>query len=151
MTVTPPRNPEARKLAPLAHEIAQLAGELRQLASPQEMVARPADGFVASFTGANLLRGTASPGKDQLTEIRLDSGEVVYSADRAERLVADAEAADRHLTERVTHCRQLTAAIADAPQMPVPTASIARSGASIPSARKHAANARALPYAIGAT
>src|SRR4029077_16735664 len=32
-------------------------GELRQLATPQEMVARPADGFVASFTGANLLHG----------------------------------------------------------------------------------------------
>ena len=34
-------------------------GKLRQLASPQEMVARPADGFVASFTGANLLHGIA--------------------------------------------------------------------------------------------
>ncbi len=34
-------------------------GTLRQLASPQEMVAHPADGFVASFTGANLLHGIA--------------------------------------------------------------------------------------------
>ena len=40
MTVTPPRNPEARKLAPLAHEIAQLAGELR----PAERRARARSG-----------------------------------------------------------------------------------------------------------
>ena len=36
------------------------------------------------------------------------------AADRAERLVAEAEAADRHLTERETLSRQLVAAIADA-------------------------------------
>jgi len=59
-------------------------GHLRQLASPQEMVARPADGFVASFTGANLLRGTARRGEDELTVITLDSGETIYSTDAAE-------------------------------------------------------------------
>ena len=32
-------------------------GELRQLGSPAELVSQPADPFVASFTGANLLRG----------------------------------------------------------------------------------------------
>ena len=37
-------------------------GALRQFATPQEMVAHPADGFVASFTGANLLHGIARPG-----------------------------------------------------------------------------------------
>ena len=34
-------------------------GTLRQIASPRELVSHPADAFVASFTGANLLRGTA--------------------------------------------------------------------------------------------
>jgi molybdate transport system ATP-binding protein len=58
-------------------------GQLRQLASPQELVARPADGFVASFTGANLLRGLARR-RDHLTEITLESGELVYSADEGE-------------------------------------------------------------------
>ena len=59
-------------------------GELRQLSSPQEIVASPADAFVAAFTGANLLRGTATPGAGDLTEIRLETGELLYSADRAE-------------------------------------------------------------------
>ncbi len=59
-------------------------GKLRQLAAPQELVARPADGFVASFTGANLLRGTARRREDDLTLIELEGGEVVYSTDHAE-------------------------------------------------------------------
>jgi ABC-type sulfate/molybdate transport systems ATPase subunit len=67
--------------ASLADQVGVLVdGRLRQLASPQELVARPADGFVASFTGANLLRGTARR-RDHLTEITLESGELVYSAD----------------------------------------------------------------------
>jgi len=71
--------------ASLADQVGVIVdGRLRQLASPQEMVARPADGFVASFTGANLLHGTARLVADELTEIRLDSGETIYSADRAE-------------------------------------------------------------------
>jgi molybdopterin-binding protein len=56
-------------------------GSLRQLAAPQEMVARPSDGFVAAFTGANLLHGIARPGRDGLTEIVLTSGESIFSAD----------------------------------------------------------------------
>ena len=56
-------------------------GELRQFATPQEMVSHPADGFVAAFTGANLLHGIARPGKDGLTEIVLESGETIFSAD----------------------------------------------------------------------
>ncbi len=56
-------------------------GQLRQLATPQEMVAHPADGFVASFTGANLLHGIARRGHDGLTELVLDSGDTIYSAD----------------------------------------------------------------------
>jgi molybdate transport system ATP-binding protein len=57
-------------------------GQLRQFATPEELVARPADGFVASFTGANLLHGTARSGANGLTEIRLAGGEIVYSVDR---------------------------------------------------------------------
>jgi ABC-type sulfate/molybdate transport systems ATPase subunit len=57
-------------------------GELRQLATPQEMVSHPADGFVAAFTGANLLHGIARRGKDGLTEIVLESGETIYSSDQ---------------------------------------------------------------------
>jgi ABC-type sulfate/molybdate transport systems ATPase subunit len=58
-------------------------GELRQLGSPEELVARPNDQFVASFTGANLLRGHAERLEDGLTSIRLETGEVVYSTDAA--------------------------------------------------------------------
>jgi ABC-type sulfate/molybdate transport systems ATPase subunit len=68
--------------AALADQVGVIVeGQLRQLASPQEMVARPADGFVASFTGANLLHGMARPGRDGLTEIVLGSGETIWSAD----------------------------------------------------------------------
>jgi molybdate transport system ATP-binding protein len=59
-------------------------GSLRQLASPQELVSRPNDAFVASFTGANLLRGQAHSRDDGLTCIRLETGELVYSTDVAE-------------------------------------------------------------------
>jgi ABC-type sulfate/molybdate transport systems ATPase subunit len=57
-------------------------GRLRQLGPPQELVAHPADVFVASFTGANVIRGTASAGGDELTLIELESGDRVYSADK---------------------------------------------------------------------
>jgi molybdenum ABC transporter ATP-binding protein len=56
-------------------------GTLRQLGSAQEMVANPADGFVASFTGANLLRGTARERQNGLTPVELEDGGVVYSTD----------------------------------------------------------------------
>ena len=58
-------------------------GRLRQLGSPEELVARPDDAFVASFTGANLLRGHAEQLDDGLTRIRLQTGEFVYSTDSA--------------------------------------------------------------------
>ena len=63
-------------------------GRLRQIDSPQQLVARPRDAFVASFTGANLLHGDARPLADDLTGIRLDTGETVYSTDLAEGAVA---------------------------------------------------------------
>ena len=58
-------------------------GELRQLGSPAELVSQPSDPFVASFTGANLLRGHVTSVEDGLTGVRLDSGEIVYSTDPA--------------------------------------------------------------------
>jgi ABC-type sulfate/molybdate transport systems ATPase subunit len=58
-----------------------VAGKLRQLGSPEELVSRPADAFVASFTGANVLSGSAERRGDDLTLIRLEGGAVLYSTD----------------------------------------------------------------------
>jgi molybdate transport system ATP-binding protein len=58
-------------------------GELRQLGSPADLVSQPSDPFVASFTGANLLRGHVTSVEDGLTGVRLDTGEIVYSTDPA--------------------------------------------------------------------
>ena len=70
--------------AALAETVGVLVeGKLRQLGTPEELVSAPADPFVASFTGANLLHGHAEPIEDGLTSIRLDSGEVLYSSDEA--------------------------------------------------------------------
>jgi molybdate transport system ATP-binding protein len=69
--------------ASLADEVGVLvAGSLRQLATPAELVARPSDAFVAAFTGANLLHGTASRHGD-LTHVHLTSGERIFSTDEA--------------------------------------------------------------------
>jgi molybdate transport system ATP-binding protein len=69
--------------AALADDVGVLVGgSLRQLASAAELVARPADAFVASFTGANLLHGTATRRGD-LTEVTLAGGERVFSTDEA--------------------------------------------------------------------
>ena len=59
-------------------------GELRQLGSPEELVAEPRDPFVASFTGANLLRGRTVGHENGLTTVRLESGELLYSTDGAD-------------------------------------------------------------------
>jgi ABC-type sulfate/molybdate transport systems ATPase subunit len=58
-------------------------GRLRQLGTPTELVAAPADPFVASLTGANVLRGHARR-VNGLTELELPTGEVIRSTDRAE-------------------------------------------------------------------
>jgi molybdate transport system ATP-binding protein len=56
--------------AALAGEVGVLVdGELRQTGSPADLVAQPADPFVASFTGANLLPG------------RLEDGTVISTTD----------------------------------------------------------------------
>ncbi len=58
-------------------------GRLGQLGTPAELVASPADPFVASLTGANVLRGRARRAND-LTELELPTGELIRSTDRAE-------------------------------------------------------------------
>jgi molybdate transport system ATP-binding protein len=70
--------------AVLADRVAALTeGCVRQIGTPSELVAAPADAFVATFTGANVLAGAARPGADGLTEIALADGGVVYSVDEA--------------------------------------------------------------------
>ena len=70
--------------AVLADRVAALTdGRVRQIGTPSELVAAPADAFVASFTGANVLAGVARPGADGLTEVALAGGGVVYSVDEA--------------------------------------------------------------------
>jgi molybdate transport system ATP-binding protein len=59
-------------------------GRILQLGTAADLLAAPADGFVASFTGANLLPGRARRGAGGLTEVVLDSGGSLYSADAAE-------------------------------------------------------------------
>jgi ABC-type sulfate/molybdate transport systems ATPase subunit len=59
-------------------------GELRQLGTPTELVSQPRDPFVASFTGANLLRGSVQGHDAGLTSVRLESGDLVYSTDEAQ-------------------------------------------------------------------
>jgi molybdate transport system ATP-binding protein len=70
--------------AVLADRVAAIAdGHVRQVGTPSELIAAPADVFVASFTGANVLAGRARAGPDGLTEVTLDDGGVVYSVDEA--------------------------------------------------------------------
>ncbi len=70
--------------AALAERVSVIvAGELRQSGTPAELVARPADAFVASFTGANLLPGHAMPGANGSSRVTLDDGTVVTTAEHA--------------------------------------------------------------------
>lgn len=75
--------------ATLANRVGVLVdGSILQLGAPQELVASPSDRFVASFTGANLLTGVAGPGRDGLTEVALDAGGTVWTADGGSGRVA---------------------------------------------------------------
>jgi molybdate transport system ATP-binding protein len=70
--------------AALAERVSVIVdGELRQSGTPAELVARPADAFVASFTGANLLPGHASPGENGSSRVTLEDGTVVTTAEGA--------------------------------------------------------------------
>jgi molybdate transport system ATP-binding protein len=71
--------------ATLANRVGVLVqGRLRQLGPPAELVASPADPFVASLTGANVLRGRARRAAGGLTELALPTGELIRSTDLAE-------------------------------------------------------------------
>jgi molybdate transport system ATP-binding protein len=56
-------------------------GRILQTGTATELVAAPADAFVASFTGATLLAGTAIATRDGLTEVALDGGLTAWTAD----------------------------------------------------------------------
>jgi molybdate transport system ATP-binding protein len=67
--------------AALADRVGVLVdGELRQTGPPAELVAAPRDPFVASFTGANLLRGVAER-VGGLTWVRLEDGRSITTTD----------------------------------------------------------------------
>jgi ABC-type sulfate/molybdate transport systems ATPase subunit len=71
--------------ATLADRVGVLVeGRLVQLGTPAELVASPADSFVASLGGANVLRGVARRGPGGLAEVTLASGERIYSTDEVE-------------------------------------------------------------------
>jgi molybdate transport system ATP-binding protein len=55
-------------------------GKLRQIGTPGELVAHPSDPFVASFTGANLIRGHAVASGD-ITRVQLADGTVITTTD----------------------------------------------------------------------
>jgi molybdate transport system ATP-binding protein len=75
--------------AALADEVSVIVdGTIRQTGTPTELVGAPADSFVASFTGANLLYGHAEPGRNGSTRVRLEDGTLVATADPAHGWVA---------------------------------------------------------------
>ncbi|MGH2849637.1 MAG: ABC transporter ATP-binding protein [Solirubrobacteraceae bacterium] len=58
-------------------------GRLRQLGPIDELVTRPADAFVAAFTGANVLSGRVTGRHAGMTEVTLDGGAIIRSPDAA--------------------------------------------------------------------
>jgi molybdate transport system ATP-binding protein len=64
------------------------AGRVLQEGSPSELAAVPRSAFVADFTGAVVLTGTARSGADGLTHVELDGGGEVTSTDRGDGRVA---------------------------------------------------------------
>jgi molybdate transport system ATP-binding protein len=75
--------------AQLADRVAIVdAGRAIQTDTPAALAARPASAFVADFTGAVVLTGTASPAPDGGTSVALDGGGVVHSTDAATGRVA---------------------------------------------------------------
>ncbi len=64
------------------------SGRVVQEGTPSELAATPRSAFVADFTGAVVLTGTARPGAEGLTHVELDGGGEVVSPDAAEGAVA---------------------------------------------------------------
>jgi molybdate transport system ATP-binding protein len=60
------------------------AGTIVQEGAAAELAAAPASGFVADFTGANVLSGIARAGEAGITRVELDGGGAVVSAEPAE-------------------------------------------------------------------
>jgi ABC-type sulfate/molybdate transport systems ATPase subunit len=76
---------EFHDAAALATRVAVVVdGRIRQSGTHTDLIAAPADSFVATFTGANLLSGHARPGPDGLTEVVLVGGTTLYSVDLAD-------------------------------------------------------------------
>jgi molybdate transport system ATP-binding protein len=63
-------------------------GRLVQEGTPSQLAAEPRSAFVADFTGAVVLRGTARPGRDGLTAVELEGGGTILSTDRGSERVA---------------------------------------------------------------
>ncbi len=63
-------------------------GRVVQQGTAAELAASPASAFVADFTGAVVLTGTASPEPDGLTRVALDGGGAVASTEAGEGPVA---------------------------------------------------------------
>ncbi len=92
-------------------------GAIIQRGSASELAASPATAFVADFTGAVVLTGTARAGRDELTVVELDGGGVASTTARGSGRVAlsvypweitirhapahEQESAQNHLTARV--------------------------------------------------
>jgi molybdate transport system ATP-binding protein len=63
-------------------------GQVVQQGTPSELAATPRSAFVADFTGAVVLTGTARARPDGLTEVALDGGGSITSTDAGEGSVA---------------------------------------------------------------
>ena len=63
-------------------------GRIVQLGTPSDIAASPVSSFVADFTGAVVLTGTARAGPDGLTAIELDGGGTLFSVDTRSGSVA---------------------------------------------------------------
>jgi molybdate transport system ATP-binding protein len=73
----------------LAGEVAVMdSGRIAQRGTPSELASSPASGFVADFTGAVVLTGSARAGASGLTVVDLDGGGSVESTDTATGPVA---------------------------------------------------------------
>jgi len=73
-----------RDAAALADRIGVVVdGTMRQLATARELIDHPADAFVVSLTGGNLLPGRARSLRGGGSEVVLDAGGVVCSDERA--------------------------------------------------------------------
>jgi molybdate transport system ATP-binding protein len=78
-----------QEAAELADRIAVMDhGRVVQEGAAAQLAAAPASSFVADFTGAVVLTGTARPGSAGLTAVELDGGGTVHSTDTGDGPVA---------------------------------------------------------------